>query len=175
MIVYRNTDVDVPFFWSSDRQPAARWHGPGEGPVQYTSTSPDAAWAEFLRHANITDPADLDGIERTMWAFEIDDAEPAVATTLDPAIATGDLFTYVACQTEARRLRQAGATRIVAPCAARPPLSPVGWRSDPALHPGPPDHDATVALVGARPGQLGQLTSAVGRPHPSILPTVRHL
>jgi len=64
MIVYRNTDTDVPFFWEDDRQPEGRWHGAGEGPAQYTATSPDAAWAEFLRHQGITDPTDLPGIDR---------------------------------------------------------------------------------------------------------------
>jgi hypothetical protein len=175
MIVYRNTDVDAPFFWSSDRQPAARWHGDGEGPVQYLSTSPDAAWAEFLRHAGITDPADLAGIERTMWTFEIDDAEPSTEARLDVATMTGGLASYPECQAEARRLRRTGATRIVAPSAAKEPGSPSGWLSDPDLRPGPSDVEETVLLVGARPGQLGQMAAPVARPHASLLPFVRPL
>ena len=174
MIAWRNTDVDVPFFWTSDRQPAARWHGAGEGPVQYLSTSPDAAWAEFLRHAGITDPSDLAGIERTMWAFEIDDA-PAASPALARSTMTGGLRTYAACQAEARRLRASGATRIVAPCAAKKPGSSSGWLSDPDLRAGPPSRDETLVLIGVRPSQLGQLSTAVGRPHATLLPRVRRL
>lgn len=34
VIVFRTFDVDVPFFWESDRQPAARWHArQGTNPV----------------------------------------------------------------------------------------------------------------------------------------------
>ncbi len=175
MIAWRNTDVDVSFFWTSDRQPAARWHDAEEGPVQYLSTSPDASWAEFLRHAGITDAADFAGIERAMWTFEIDDSESAVSPALALSTMTGDLSTYADCQAEARRLRAAGATRILAPCAAKKPGSPSGWLSDPDLRAGPPAVETTIALIGVRPSQLGQLSAEFSRPHASLLPLVRHL
>ena len=50
MIVFRNTDIDTPFLWETGAQPPARWHGAGEGPAQYFSSTPEAAWAEFLFH-----------------------------------------------------------------------------------------------------------------------------
>jgi hypothetical protein len=34
-------------------QPPMRWHGPGEGPVQYLSDTPTGAWAELLRHEEV--------------------------------------------------------------------------------------------------------------------------
>jgi hypothetical protein len=173
MIVYRNTDVDVPFLWASDAQPSGRWHGDGEGPVQYVSTSPDAAWCEFLRHAGITDPGDVDGVERTMWSLEIDDAEAVAAPDIDLAIMTGDRTSYADCQAEARRLRAVGATRLIAPCAAKDAGSPSGWLSDPDLRRGPPAPDATIVLIGPRPTIVGQM-SAVGRPDPGLLSSVRH-
>jgi len=172
---FRNTDIDTPFFWTSARQPAARWHAAGEGPVQYLSTSPDASWAEFLRHQGIADPADLAGIERTMWAVELDDADPEVRPTLPADTMTGDVASYSACQAEAGDLRGGGATRINAPCAAKDPASPRGWVSDPDLRPGPPDDDRTIVLVGPRPRNVGHITAHVGRPHPSLLPFVRLL
>ncbi len=175
MILWRNADVDAPFLWASDRQPAGRWHGPGEGPVGYTSTSPDTAWAEFLRHAGITDPADLEGVERSMWVLEVADDEAAAEPDLEPGVLTGGPSAYAACQAEARRLRAAGATRIAAPSAAIEPGAPLGWLSDPDLRPGPAGRQATVALVGPRPGQRGHLAAHAGRPHPSLLALVRPL
>ena len=57
MIVYRHADTRLPFLWESSGQPAARWHADDEGPVQYFSETPDGAWAEFLRHEEITAPS----------------------------------------------------------------------------------------------------------------------
>ena len=55
MIVYRHADARFPFLWESADQPPARWHGSGEGPVQYFADTPDGAWAEFVRHEGITE------------------------------------------------------------------------------------------------------------------------
>ena len=44
VIVFRNVDSRMPFLWEDDRQPAARWHGDGEGPVAYLAETPDGAW-----------------------------------------------------------------------------------------------------------------------------------
>lgn len=175
MIVFRNCDVDVPFFWESDRQPPARWHGPGEGPAQYTSSTPSASWAEFLRHAGITDPADLAGIRRAMWTIEIPDAEPSAAPTLPYSTLTGDTGSYAACQVEAARLRTAGATRLVAPCAALLPGSPWGWRTDSGLQPAATRAEQTIVLFGLRPQIVGWLASQPGYPEPEILSAVRPL
>jgi hypothetical protein len=63
---FRHGDPRFPFFWESDRQPEGRWHGSGEGPVQYLADTPDGAWAEFLRHEEITEVADLAGVRRRL-------------------------------------------------------------------------------------------------------------
>jgi hypothetical protein len=55
MIVYRHADARFPFLWEGASQPPARWHGPGEGPVQYFADTPDGARAEFLRHEGIVE------------------------------------------------------------------------------------------------------------------------
>jgi hypothetical protein len=175
VIVFRNTDADVPFFWDSDRQPPARWHAAGDGPVQYTSSTPDACWAEFLRHAGITDPDDLAGIERTIWAIEIPDDEPAVAPMLPSRALTGGPSSYRRCQREAARLRAGGATRLVAPSAATLPATPSGWVSDPGLVPAAPRDELTIVLFGARPDLVGWVAAAGGRPLPSLLRRVRRL
>ena len=59
MIVFRRASAPSPFLWETAEQPPGRWHGEGEGPAQYFADTPDGAWAEFLRHENITDPEDL--------------------------------------------------------------------------------------------------------------------
>src|SRR5262249_12367623 len=71
MIGFRHTDPRFPFLWEEASQPAARWHAAGEGPVHYFCDTPDGAWAEFLRHEEITDPADLITIRRTIWAVDL--------------------------------------------------------------------------------------------------------
>ena len=174
MIVYRQTDVDVPFFWEGDQQPAQRWHDTGEGPVQYASSTPDAAWSEFLRHAGIDDPADLDGVNRVMWVVEIPGPEEAAKPTLPMAVMTGGIEHYRECREEAKRLRANGATRLVAPAAAVLPGAPSGWRVDDGLVPGPPRDEFTIVVFG-RCSEAVALIAAVGRPAADIIPRVRHL
>ena len=71
MIVFRHADSRFPFLWETADQPAARWHDSGEGPVHYFSETPDGAWSEFLRHEEIVDPADLAGIDRSLWSIDL--------------------------------------------------------------------------------------------------------
>ena len=175
MIVFRNTDIDVPFFWESDRQPAARWHADGAGPAQYTSSTPDASWAEFLRHAGMTDADDLAGIERTMWAVEIPDDEPSGGAALPPDSLTGDLRSYPACQAEAARLRAAGITRLVATSAATLFGTPSGWVSAPDLIAADARDELTIVLYGPRPDIVGWVSATLGRPERGLLTRVRHL
>jgi hypothetical protein len=88
-----------------------------EGPVQYFADTPAGAWAELLRHEEITDPADLAGISTRLWAVRIGDVE-----THEPKLSLSALTSapdeYEVCRTEARRLRAAGAVRLVTVSAA---------------------------------------------------------
>ena len=175
MIVFRNADVDVPFFWESDAQPAGRWHEAGEGPAQYLETTPDAAWAEFLRHQEIHDPADLAGVERALWAVEIGDDEPASRPSLADHHLLGGPETYPACQDEARRLRHDGATRLVAPTAAVDSTTASGWRTDSGLVPGGEQDEETIVLFGHWPMVTAWHACQIGRPAASLLARVRPL
>lgn len=175
MIVFRNCDIDVPFFWEIDRQPGGRWHAPGEGPVQYTSSTASAAWAEFLRHNGVSDPADLPGIERAIWAIEIDDIEPTGRPALAPRVLMGDESSYPACQAEAARIRAGGATRLVAPSAAVTATTGSGWRSETGLQVGPRRDEETMVLFGARPSLVAWIAASPGHPEPELLGRVRPL
>src|SRR5471032_2649323 len=120
MIAFRQVDARYPFLWEDASQPAGRWHGEGEGPAQYFADTPDGAWAEFLRHEDIDDPADLKTIRRQMWAVEIGDP-PREQVDLPMDVLTGGLATYTQCRQHARALRATGVSRLAATSAAMMP------------------------------------------------------
>jgi hypothetical protein len=172
VIVFRHADARYPFLWESNEQPAARWHGEGEGPVAYFAETPDGAWAEFLRHEEITDPADLEGVVRSIWAIELPDpTETAPRLTL--TVMTGDRSSYEPCRAEARRLR-ARAAGLVAPSAAIRPRTPSGFRVDGGLRPAASRPERVFVLFGPRPALVGWSACAEGRPRADLLGRVRH-
>ena len=172
MIAFRHADSRFPPLWESQSQPAARWHAADQGPAHYFADTPDGAWAEFLRHEEITDPADLDTVVRALWAMEIPDTGYVDAQS-PLAVMTGGDDTYAACQEEAARLIAAGARAIQAPWAALKPGGAAGWRVDSGLQPGPARDGRVYVLFGRRPDLVGW-RSAVGRPTADLLPRVRH-
>jgi hypothetical protein len=175
VIVFRHADPRLPFLREDTDQPAGRWHERGEGPAQYFADTPDGAWAEFVRHEEIHDAEDLATIRRAIWAVEIGDEEPAARPALPATAMTGGIGTLGACQTEARRLRAAGATRLEAPSAALVPGGAAGWRVDGGLRPGPARHGRTIVLFGRRPSLVGWRAVHEGRPAGDLLDRVRHL
>ncbi len=179
MIAYRHVDPRYPLLWESADQPPARWHGPGEGPASYFADTPHGAWAEFLRHEGITEPVDLQGIRRSLWAVDIpDDQVDGAARPILPArTATGGLDTYPACQAAARRLRRRQATlsALVAPSAALLPGAAAGWYVDEGLREGPPRDGVVVVLYGRQPELVGWSAVHLGRPDPRLLALVRPL
>src|SRR5262245_12581300 len=117
MIGFRQVDARYPFLWADARQPAGRWHDQGDGPVHYFADTPDGAWAEFLRHEEITEPDDVLTIRRQMWAVDI--GEPTLQPVeLPKAVMTGGPDTYPRCQRHAAAMRQEGATCLVTRSAA---------------------------------------------------------
>ena len=173
MILFRLADPRRPFFWESASQPPGRWHAEGDGPVQYLADTPDGAWAEFLRHEEIHDPEDLAGVERTLWAVEVDDAEPA-RPRLAVKTLTGGRETYARCQREARRLRAQGADRLAAPCAALMKGTPSGWRTDGGLVAGERRDERTWALFGRFPRAVAWVAGETAHPRRDLLQRVNH-
>jgi hypothetical protein len=175
-IWFRNVDRRWPFLWEDSSQPPGRWHATGEGPAQYLADTPDGAWAEFLRHEEITDPADLEGIARHLWAIELphDEAEPS-APDLRPGVLRGGLDSYPRCQGEARRLRAGGATSLEAPSAALHDGAARGENTLGGLVEADPRNGRVRVLFGARPNLRGWLCSRDGSPGERLLPLVRHL
>lgn len=174
MIVFRQTDPRFPFLWEDASQPEGRWHAPGDGPVHYFADTPDGAWAELLRHEEITDPLDVLTIRRAIWAVEIPDG-PYTEPRLPMRTLTGGAESYPRCQAEARRLRAEGERSLTAPSAALLPGRARGVRVDAGLQDGPPRDGRVFALFGARPDLVGWAAAAEGRPAPSLLSSVRSL
>ena len=171
MIAFRHADPRQPFFWEDALQPAGRWHAAGDGPAQYLANSPDAAWAEFLRHEEIRDPSDLATVRRALWAIEID-SQPVATPDLPGSVMTGGLASYVACQREARRLRRAGGIRLEAPSAAL--SEDVPWVVRGGLRRSPARVPRTLVFFGV-PALEGWRCVAEGRPHEDLLKRVRPL
>jgi hypothetical protein len=174
MIVFRNADSRLPFLWEGEDQPPARWHGQGEGPAQYFSDTPDGAWAELLRHEEIREPDELATIIRALWVAEIPDDEPEVRPDLPKEVMFGDTDTYASCQDESKRLRNEGATRIVAPSAALIPGEARGWKVDQGLVPASPRDGQTLVLFGRRRDVIGWHGAFEGRPGEDLLDKVHH-
>jgi hypothetical protein len=172
---FRHCDPRFAFLWAGAAQPAARWHGEGEGPANYFADTPAGAWAEFLRHEGIAAEADLAGVQRSLWAVELPEdgyAQPA----LPAAVTSGGLSSYAACQDEARRLRAAGHDRLEAPAAAVLPGAARGWVARAAgIAPARTARDGIVwVLYGVRE-LTGWVAVDAGAPPAAVLPLVRPL
>jgi hypothetical protein len=174
MIGFRQADPRYPFLWSDSSQPAARWHAAGTGPAHYVADTPDGAWAELLRHEEITHPDDAATLRRSMWAIDIGD-EPAQPARLPNSILTGGPDTYPACQSYAAKQRARGVNRFVAPSAALVADGATGRRIEAGLErPGGPRNGQVVVLFGPPDRVVGWQAVERGAPPPHILTRVRH-
>jgi hypothetical protein len=172
---FRHGDRRFPFFWECEDQPPARWHGAGEGPVQYVMDSVDGAWAEFLRQEEIWDPVDLAGIARRIWVVELpEDIDDAARPRLDDSELFGGPSSYPTCQEEARRLRSEGARAIVAPSAALLPGCARGQLTDSGLREAPDADGLVWVLLGPHRGLRGWAAVDAGAPTERALSLVRH-
>jgi len=177
MILFRHVAPAFPFLWETPDQPSGRWHGDGEGPVHYLADTPEGAWAEFLRHEGITQPDELAGIQRAIWAIDV--ADDLVAAAAEPALPEADLLggvaTYASCQAEAHNVRAGGINILRAPSAALLPGGAHGWNVHGGLQPGPARDGQVIVLFGPRPDLLAWSVVEEGRPGPNLLPRVRPL
>ncbi len=163
MIVFRHADPRFAFLWESTTQPTARWHDAGEGPAHYFSETPDGSWAEFIRHEEISDAADIETISRSLWAIELPQV-PRTAPALSLETLTGGVDTYDACRHEARSIRARGLDGLVAPSAAIVGETASGFRTDGGLRPGPARSERTIVVFGPRPDLVGWVACASGAP-----------
>jgi hypothetical protein len=174
VIGYRHADRRFPFLWEGPGQPPARWNDAGDLPTQYLSDTPDGAWAEFLRHEEIEDPAELATIRRALWAVDLGGPVLAISK-LPPQTVTGGEDSYRACRSEARRLREQGRPGLITRAAALLPGSAGGWRVKGGLTRGAPRTGRSIVLFGERPDLVGWKACDEGRPGRELLAAVRPL
>ena len=173
-IGYRHCDPRFPFLMAQPNQVAARWHRSGDGPAHYFADTPVGAWAEFVRHEEIRDCADLKGVQRSLWAAELPEADYLVPV-LSPRQLTGGRDTHAACQAEAKRLREAGASRIEAPSAALVKGGARGWVANPEEQVAPKARDGVVwVLFGVTGDLVGWPAAESSAPPERVLALVRH-
>ncbi|WP_180538986.1 RES family NAD+ phosphorylase [Nevskia soli] len=176
MIVYRHCDPRFPFLWEGRAQGAGRWNAEGSSvPVQYFADTPDGAWAEFLRHEEITTEAELANVRRALWTIDIPDSIDLAKPSLPEAVVTGGLESYPACQVEAERLRSSGAIGLRVLSAALTSGAAHGWKVSDGLQPAPDRNGFVLALFGPQPELMGWLACREGRPSENLLPRVRPL
>jgi hypothetical protein len=175
MIVFRQADPRFPFLWSESSQPAGRWHAEGAGPAHYFADTPDGAWAELLRHEEITEAEDVATIRRAMWAIEIGD-EACQPVSLPDAVMTGGLHTYPRCQVHAAALRANGARRLVAPAAALHKGGAGGFEVVGGIErPAAPRDGRVIVIFGAPDDLIGWKVVDRGSPPAEVLARVRAL
>ncbi len=174
---WRTVPPGLAFLWEQPNLGAARWHAAGEGPVQYLADTPAGAWAELLRHEEIVDPADVAGLARDLWAIEVPEADVSGAAPagLGRRAAIGSPTSYPGCQDEARRLRAAGATAIVARSAALRSGAAAGWYVEGGLRRRPSADARVLVLSGPRPDLTGHRAVAAGHPPAALVADVRPL
>lgn len=169
LTAFRYSSYDVPF-WVRPNTRAGRWHRAGAGPTQYWSLSPDAAWAELIRHEGLNDESELDTVRMPVWVCRVPsiilvDLRDSDAWTRH-GVTEGQLLDddWTVCQDLAAGLR-AQADGVIAPCAALPDEAnltifgarrAIGWQSLPAL---------ASAVPAAR--------VAIGRPPSGLVDRVR--
>ncbi len=172
-IGFRHCDPRYPFLWTTADQPPARWHAAGEGPANYFCDTPDGAWAEFLRHEEIVDAADLAGVRRSLWAVALP-ADGYAQVPLGRDLLQDGGQGYGACQARARQLRAQGATRLQTFSAALRPGTAGGWRvRGAAQERAPAGRDGLVWVLYGTVTLAGWPAAEAASPPQSVLPLVR--
>lgn len=171
LVAFRWTDYDVPF-WARENSDDGRWNYGGQGSTQYWSLTPEAAWAELIRHENLKSEEDLDLVRKPFWSARIPSLGLVDLRKSDQReshrITEDDLISddWSACQKLAAGLRQ-GATRgVIVPSAALPAHANItlfGRRR--AI-----DWTTRRALASTIPATQ----AALGRPPEGLLPQVRY-
>jgi len=178
---FRVCDRRYPFLWQTAGQQAGRWNRAGDDPVHYLAGTPTVAWAEWIRHQEIEDPADLAGVAAALWAVLIPEAwsdQDLRAVDLSMELVLG-----ITPEAEAARLalvdqlKSQGAQGLLAPTAAlhqSDAIVPCTRVRDGSEEADALPTPAQVILLWCAAEQLpGWCCVPEGRPGPELLPLVR--
>lgn len=125
-----------------------------------------------MRHEEITDPAELKGVDRGLWCVEIGPA-PEVRPRLRRDVLQGDLGSYAACRRYAARVRRGGATGLTSLSAALAGGAAGGFVVDGGEKPAKSKDGRVFVLFGRRPDLVGW-PAGTGRPRVGLLERIRH-
>lgn len=143
--------------------------------MQYFADTPTGAWAEVLRHEEITDPEDLVGLSARIWAIRVADIEMH-EPKLSRAALTSRPDGYETCREEARRLRATGVERIQTISAALKPGEGAGLRVGATGLVRAPARDGKVIVhFGRLPEAEGWCAAEGAHPDQQVLTQVRPL
>jgi len=177
---FRVCDRRYSFLWQCAGQQAGRWNRKGDEPAHYLANTPTLAWAEWIRHQEIEDPADLEGVAASLWAVLI----PEHLTDQDLQPVTLSMVLVLGATQEAAgsrlalvdQLKAQGAQGLLAPSAAlhhSDQILPCSRVRDGINQPDQLLMPAQVILLWCAAEQLpGWCCVAEGRPEPELLPFV---
>ena len=169
LTAFRWSNYDVPF-WNRSNTRDGRWNYANVDSTQYWSLTPDAAWAELIRHESLRTEDELDLVRMPFWVCRIPSAMLVDLRLADERerrqITEDDLLAddWSACQRLAVSLREQ-VRGVITRCAALPEHAnltlfgrrrAINWESRPALA-------STVPASRA----------AIGRPPEGLLDRVR--
>lgn len=119
---FRICDRRYPFLWHRPGQPVGRWNRAGDQPVHYLASTPTVAWAEWIHHQELDEPADRAGVAAALWAVlipanwgnqDLQAVPMAVDAVLDPTAAGQEARLALVEQ-----LKRHGAEGLLAPTSA---------------------------------------------------------
>lgn len=174
VVAFRYASYDVPF-WARANTLPGRWHRVGDGPTQYWALNPDGAWAELIRHEDLTTAQDLRMVQMPMWtcrtplAMVVDLCDPD--TQERHGISAEQLISsnWTACQDLGRTLRQTY-RGVLSPSAVLPghvnftmfgARRMISWDSRSSLASAVP---AALVAIGRPPDDLLHRVHRPGRP-----------
>lgn len=165
LTAFRWSTYDVPF-WSRPNSRDGRWNrADGVSITQYWSLTPEAAWAELIRHEGLVTEAELDLVRMPIWVCHVPSTFLVDLRRTDEREAYGIDEEYLIlddwrpCQALGARLRRTH-NGVIAPCAALPAHAnltlfgsrrAIAWAGRPALASVVP---ATTVAIGRPPEGL---------------------
>jgi RES domain-containing protein len=173
LVAFRWSTYDVPF-WARPNSRAGRWNTAGGPSTQYWSLTPEAAWAELIRHEGLTTEEELELVRMPIWVCQVPTARILDLRRADERerwkIAEEDLIAddWTRCQELGGEIRNL-VPGVIAPCAALPQNAnlilfgskrAIAWDRTPALASVIP---ATTVAIGRPPSGL---VGMVHRPPP---------
>jgi RES domain-containing protein len=169
-VAFRYADYDTPL-WARANTQDGRWHTARSIPTQYFGLSPDACWADRIRHENLRTEPEAAMIRIPLWVLKLREERIADYETFEKAEQAGfppDALIdddWQRCQAEGQRLDELGYRGVIAPSAALPgdlTLTLFGGRR--AV-----EWDDEPLVASAIPAKI----VTIGGPPPGLVPRVR--